>query len=49
MVAMVDLGAQGRTTLGESARRRIVSDFDIEAVARRYGDLYRELTGARPL
>jgi glycosyltransferase involved in cell wall biosynthesis len=46
MVAMVDLGAQGRAALGARARRRVVSDFDIEVVAEGYGDLYRELVSS---
>lgn len=48
MVAMVDIGAPGRAALGERARRRVVSDFDIEAVAQSYGDLYHELAAGAP-
>ena len=47
MIAMVDLGKEGRGALGEQARRRIVSEFDIEAVAERYAALYRDLTASR--
>jgi len=45
MVDMVDRGRGGRGVLGERARRRIVDEFDIEPVARRYGDLYSRLIG----
>jgi len=43
MIDMVDQGREGRMAMGEQARRRVVSEFDIESVARRYGDLYRGL------
>jgi glycosyltransferase involved in cell wall biosynthesis len=43
MIAIHDLGSAGRRTLGAQARQRMVSEFDIEAVAQRYGALYRAL------
>jgi glycosyltransferase involved in cell wall biosynthesis len=48
MIAMVDLGADGRTTLGARARQRVLSEFELEAVAGRYAALYRELAAAGP-
>ena len=47
MIAMVDLGSIGRADLGERARQRVRGEFDIEAVARRYADVYRALVEAR--
>jgi glycosyltransferase involved in cell wall biosynthesis len=45
---MHDLGPAGRSALGREARRRILDEFDIEAVAARYSDLYASLLdGAR--
>jgi glycosyltransferase involved in cell wall biosynthesis len=44
MVSMHDLGRSGRAELGAQARRRVVSEFDIEAVAGRYASLYDLLT-----
>lgn len=43
MIAMVDLGSTGRAGLGERARKRVRAEFDIEAVAQRYADVYRTL------
>ncbi|MBK9136831.1 MAG: glycosyltransferase [Betaproteobacteria bacterium] len=48
MVAMVDMGAEQRQALGECARQRVLSEFDIDAVAQRHGDLYRELVASGP-
>jgi glycosyltransferase involved in cell wall biosynthesis len=48
MIQMHDLGPAGRSALGREARRRILDEFDIEAVAARYSDLYASLVdGAR--
>lgn len=47
MIGMCDLGRAGRATLGTQARARIVADFDIEAVAARYAELYATLAGAQ--
>lgn len=47
MVALIDLGAQARAALGQRARQRMVSEFDIEAVAQRYANLYAELAGGQ--
>lgn len=43
MIAMIDLGVAGRAALGARARQRVIAEFDLEAVAARYADLYREL------
>jgi glycosyltransferase involved in cell wall biosynthesis len=48
MIAMADLGAAGREALGLRARQRVLAEFDLEAVAGRYADLYRELAGSAP-
>ena len=39
-IRLIDMGARGRTELGESARRRVQEHFSLEAIARQYGDLY---------
>ena len=50
MIAMVDLGSTGRADLGERARKRVRAEFDIEAVAQRYADVYRTLIeGTEPV
>ena len=49
MVALVDLGPQGRTLLGQRGRQRITSEFGIESVAQRYADLYGELARGQKL
>jgi len=46
MIAMHDLGSAGRAALGGQARQRVLSQFDIEAVAGRYATLYDALTGS---
>ncbi len=43
MVAMVDRGLRGRAELGARARQRVRTEFDMEAVAQRYAELYRAL------
>jgi glycosyltransferase involved in cell wall biosynthesis len=43
MIGLVDAGAAGRRSMGARARERMRADYDLEAVARRYADLYREL------
>ena len=43
---IVELGAEGRAALGAKARRRIREFFGIEAVARQYEELYREMAAA---
>ena len=45
MIDMVDKSPATRAALGERARRRIVDEFDIESVARRYAELYGRLVG----
>lgn len=45
MIAMHDLGRAGRAALGAQARQRVLSEFDIEAVAGRYAALYGTLAG----
>jgi glycosyltransferase involved in cell wall biosynthesis len=48
MIAMHDLTAAGRAALGAQARQRVVAEFDIEAIAARYAQLYATLVdGAR--
>jgi glycosyltransferase involved in cell wall biosynthesis len=49
MLEMVDLGAIGRAALGVRARQRVVAEFDLEAVAARYAELYGELIHATAL
>jgi glycosyltransferase involved in cell wall biosynthesis len=43
MLEMHDLGPSGRRALGSEARRRVLAEFDIEAVAARYSGLYASL------
>jgi glycosyltransferase involved in cell wall biosynthesis len=45
MIALVDAGPGARAALGELARQRIQSEFDIESVAARYAALYETLAG----
>jgi glycosyltransferase involved in cell wall biosynthesis len=45
MIGLVDAGAAGRRSMGARARERMRADYDLEAVAGRYADLYRELVG----
>ncbi len=40
---LLALGVEGRRKLGEAARRRIQENYDIRAIAGRYGELHREL------
>jgi glycosyltransferase involved in cell wall biosynthesis len=47
MVALVDVGPEARAALGRRARQRMVSEFGIEAVAKRYADLYAELAAGQ--
>jgi glycosyltransferase involved in cell wall biosynthesis len=44
MISVHDLGRSGRSALGAQARQRVVSEFDIEAVAARYAALYDVLS-----
>jgi glycosyltransferase involved in cell wall biosynthesis len=44
MISVHDLGRSGRAALGAQARQRVVSEFDIEAVAARYAALYDVLS-----
>lgn len=44
MIEMHDAGRPGRAIAGRRARQRILSDFDIEAIAGRYAQLYTTLT-----
>lgn len=46
MIAMHDLGRAARAALGARARGRVVSEFEIEAVARRYAAVYESLAGS---
>lgn len=48
MIQLVDAGAARRRSMGERARARMRADYDIEAVAGRYADLYRELAACVP-
>lgn len=51
MDGMIQLGEAGRATLGKEARRRILADFQLEDVARRYAELYNRILanhGAEP-
>ena len=43
---LVALGAGGRETLGKAAMRRIRENYEIHAIARRFGDLHAELAKA---
>jgi glycosyltransferase involved in cell wall biosynthesis len=45
MIELIDAGAEARRALGLRARQRMRADYDLEAVAARYANLYRELTG----
>ncbi|QJW85631.1 glycosyltransferase [Ramlibacter terrae] len=47
MIALVDLGAQGRAELGARARQRVVDEFGLDVVAGRYAALYRELAAGK--
>lgn len=47
MIEMIDIGASARARLGARARERIVAEFEIGSVARRYLDLYESLVMAR--
>ncbi|MGV3571584.1 MAG: glycosyltransferase [Ramlibacter sp.] len=47
MIALVDLGAEGRAALGAQARQRVVGEFGLDVVAARYAALYRELAAAK--
>jgi glycosyltransferase involved in cell wall biosynthesis len=38
---LLDIGVPGRAALGRRARERIVQEFSLESVVRRYEDLYR--------
>jgi hypothetical protein len=40
MGEMLELGAAGRAVLGERARKRIIDEFSLDAVVRRYEELY---------
>lgn len=40
---MIELGPEKRRALGEQARRRIESEFELSVVVQRYLELYREL------
>ena len=42
---MIELGAEGRSRLGEMARRRIEENFDLSVIQKRYATLYREVAG----
>ena len=42
---MIELGAEGRSRLGERARRRIEENFDLSVIQKRYATLYREVAG----
>jgi glycosyltransferase involved in cell wall biosynthesis len=44
--ALIEIGADGRNDLGRRARERIVENYSIEQVARRYERLYSELAAA---
>jgi glycosyltransferase involved in cell wall biosynthesis len=46
VLQVIGLGAEGRTALGEAARRRIRDFFGIADVARQYEELYREMAAA---
>src|SRR5204863_5546517 len=37
---MIELGAEGRSRLGERARRRIEENFDLSVIQKRYATLY---------
>jgi glycosyltransferase involved in cell wall biosynthesis len=43
IVRFLDQSEEARARAGEAARRRIASEFSIEAVARRYEQLYRDI------
>lgn len=43
MVAMIEMGVQGRRQLGDMARQRITKTFEIEAVAAQFAALYVRL------
>ncbi|HEX8669487.1 MAG TPA: glycosyltransferase [Allosphingosinicella sp.] len=44
--ALVAAGPEGRRRLGAAARARVETHFSMAAIAKRYGDLYEELTSA---
>lgn len=46
MIAMIDVGRQGRLELGQRARNRIESTFSLDAVAAHYGALWQTLAAA---
>jgi glycosyltransferase involved in cell wall biosynthesis len=48
MLGLAALGADGRAALGARARTRIMADFDLDAVVRRYGDLVRDVAARGP-
>lgn len=44
---LLDAGADFRETMGERARKRIMEHYSLQAMIRRYEDLYRNLTSGR--
>jgi len=48
MEDLIDLGADGRRRLGEAARRRVETHFNLPDIARRYETLYKELATLKP-
>jgi glycosyltransferase involved in cell wall biosynthesis len=43
---LVELAPEDRKRLGLAARRRIEAEFELDRIAARYAELYRELAGA---
>jgi glycosyltransferase involved in cell wall biosynthesis len=46
--AMIAMGPEKRAELGAAARRRIVENFSLSVIVRRYEELYAALVGSRP-
>ncbi|MGA9774277.1 MAG: glycosyltransferase [Blastocatellia bacterium] len=46
MRELIEMGAQSRHELGRAARQRVMENFSIEAIARKYESLYQHLTPA---
>ena len=42
---LIELGTEGRSRLGQTARRRIQEHFDLPVIRDRYAALYREVAG----